>query len=157
MPSPRASAAQVRYPASRIDKIGVKADSSVWILGLSDAEFEAEVRTRTARPFTRRRGSPVSLVIYRVGELADLDRLAALRGAITQEGAIWVLWRKGQAALTETHVRRAALAQGLVDVKVMAFSAELSALKLVIPRAQRTGQASRREPPPAPVARPRRR
>jgi hypothetical protein len=34
-------------------------------------------------------------------------------------------------------IRDAALRQGLVDIKVMAFSERLSGLKLVIPRAQR--------------------
>ena len=70
--------------------------------------------------------------------LADLDRLTTYREAIAEDGAIWVVWIKGQKSLTETHVRDAAKAQGLVDVKVMSFSDQLSALKLVIPRAQRT-------------------
>ena len=48
-----------------------------------------------------------------------------------------MLWPKGQKRLTEGMIRDAALAQGLVDIKVAAFSETLSALKLVIPIARR--------------------
>jgi len=48
-----------------------------------------------------------------------------------------VVWPKGQAHIKEGMIREAALAQGLVDVKVCAFSGTLSALKLVIPVARR--------------------
>jgi hypothetical protein len=41
-------------------------------------------------------------------------------------------------------VRDAAKAQGLVDVKVMSYSPELSALKLVIPVAQRSKKSAGR-------------
>jgi hypothetical protein len=69
--------------------------------------------------------------------MPHLDKLTALRDSITQDGAIWVVWPKGQKSLREDDVRRAAKAQGLVDVKVMSFSDTLSGLKLVIPVAQR--------------------
>jgi hypothetical protein len=52
------------------------------------------------------------------------------------------VWPKGRPEFREDDVRRAALGAGLVDVKVVAFSAALSALKLVIPVAQR-GRAGR--------------
>ena len=70
-----------------------------------------------------------------------------MASAIAEDGAIWAVWTKGQKALTETHVRDAAKAQGLVDVKVMSFSPELSALKLVIPVALRAKKASGDEKP----------
>jgi hypothetical protein len=44
---------------------------------------------------------------------------------------------EGRKELTEDHVRAAAKKSGLVDVKVVAFSATHSALKLVIPLARR--------------------
>jgi len=50
---------------------------------------------------------------------------------------IWAIWPKGQKHIGEGMIRDAALAQGLVDVKVMAFSETLSGLKLVIPIAKR--------------------
>jgi hypothetical protein len=59
--------------------------------------------------------------------------LGGTRAAIAPDGAIGVVWPKGRPALKEDHVRSAAALAGLVDVKVAAFSATHSALKLVIP------------------------
>jgi hypothetical protein len=56
---------------------------------------------------------------------------------IQPDGAIWAVWRKARKELTENHVREAALAAGLVDVKVARFSETHSALKLVVPKARR--------------------
>lgn len=147
MPPVRPAAVTERYPRSRLEKLGIQPDSTVTLLDLEDPLFDSELRARTPHVHTARPSRlprEQSVVIVRVDALDGLDRLTALRGAIRQDGAIWVLWRKGQAALKEDHVRRAALAQGLVDVKVMAFSLELSALKLVIPRAQRIAAAPAR-------------
>ena len=72
-----------------------------------------------------------------VKTLGDLSRLPAAMAALERNGAIWVVWPKGRRELTEDHVRAKALASGLVDVKVVAFSGTLSALKLVIPVAKR--------------------
>ena len=53
-------------------------------------------------------------------------------------GAIWVVSRKGKAAtLRDVDVIAAARASGLVDNKVASFSATHTALRLVIPVAQR--------------------
>ena len=52
-------------------------------------------------------------------------------------GALWAVWAKGRKELNENHVRDAALAAGVVDVKVARFSPTHSALKLVVPKAKR--------------------
>ena len=62
-------------------------------------------------------------------------------------GAIWVVWPKGRKELREDDVRNAAKAQGLVDIKVMSFSETLSALKLVIPVAERPKVAKKAAAP----------
>jgi hypothetical protein len=130
-------ALKIRYPRSRLDKLGVGADMSVAIVGLKDAGFDDEVRERTSRVSFDRIPKGSSLAIVAVQALSDLDALEKHRRAIAEDGAIWVVWPKGRKALTETHVRAAAKAHGLVDVKVMSFSDELSALKLMVPRALR--------------------
>ena len=62
-----------------------------------------------------------------------LARLRALREHIKPEGGIWVVWTKGRKEFREDDIRAAGPGAGLVDVKVVAFSETLSALKLVIP------------------------
>ncbi len=63
--------------------------------------------------------------------------LAALKDEIEPNGAIWVSWPKRAAKIatdvSERVVREAALAVGLVDVKVCAVDDVWSGLKLVIP------------------------
>ena len=82
-----------------------------------------------------RRGSDT--VLIGISSKADLDRLGRLKGSLTSNGAIWAVWVKGRKALTENDVRAAALAAGLVDVKVASVSDTLSGLRLVIPLAAR--------------------
>ncbi len=68
-------------------------------------------------------------------------RLAEGKSMIRQDGAIWVSWYKKAAKLpteiTEDAVREAALALGLVDVKVCAVDEKWSGLKLVIRKENR--------------------
>ena len=138
----------VKQPRSRLDKLGIHPDSVVSVLNLEDSAFLEELKARTPHVSVARVRKAADTVIYRADELGDLDWLRALRGAIVESGAVWVVWTKGRKALTEDHVRRAALAQGLVDVKVMAFSTELSGLKLVIPVAERTARPATTRPQP---------
>ena len=131
------AALKLRYPASRLDKLGVKDTSIVAVLGVDDPTFRDEIAARTRTVSFGRTRKQCSLIIYGVSALPDLDALTRLRETIAQDGAIWVVWPKGRKELREDDVRRAAIAQGLVDIKVMSFSDTLSGLKLVIPVAQR--------------------
>jgi len=152
MPSPPKSRARPRASRARapggagsagysgkplIDKLGVRPEMAVAVIGLDDqGRFLAELRERVGRaPAASVRGA--DLVVMRVDSERELARLAKLEAAIRRNGAIWVVWPKGQPHIKEDMVRGAALRHGLVDVKVCAFSAELSALKLVIPLARR--------------------
>ncbi len=121
-----------------IDKLGVKPGMNVSVLGLDDqGGFLAELEAR-AGDVSRGRVAPGSaMVLLRAESPRDLARLAALERRMPRDGMIWVVWPKGRPALKEDMVRAAALAAGLVDVKVCAFSEALSALKLVIPLARR--------------------
>lgn len=87
-------------------------------------------------------GSSLDVVWAFFTRAADMaDALPRLRAAIQPAGMIWISWPKRTARtdtdLTEDIIRDAALAGGLVDVKVCAVDATWSGLKLVIPVAQR--------------------
>jgi hypothetical protein len=122
---------------SRLDKLGVKPGMRVALVGLDDDEFRRELAERTDDVATDRPRRETDMILFRIERGADVKRLKTLQTWIKRNGAIWVLWTKGRKELGEGHVRDAALAAGLVDVKVMAFSATLSGLKLVIPLAKR--------------------
>jgi len=128
---------KIRNPRGRIDKLGVKEGTRVALLGLKDDAFAAEVRARTAQVTVGRVPRSADLVLVRMERVQDLARLPALRAAVEPDGAVWVLWPKGVKAFREDDVRAAGPSAGLVDVKVVSFSDELSGLKLVVPVAQR--------------------
>jgi hypothetical protein len=140
-------AERIRNPPGRLDKLGVKATSSVALIGGKRAfagddlrAFVAEVEARGVRTLkSAPTGSEGELVVFLVVEAReDLARIAELVAALRTGGALWTLRRKGAgAAVTEGDVRGAARAAGLTDVKVAAFSHERTADKFVVPVAAR--------------------
>jgi hypothetical protein len=129
-------ALKIRYPKSRLDKLGVKPESRVSVLKVPDPTFARELEERGVG-VSNRLLKDSDLVFLAVERRDDLSSLRSLRAAIRKNGAVWVLWPKGRKELREDDVRAAALASGLVDVKVVSFSETLSGLRLVIPVAQR--------------------
>lgn len=122
---------------SRLDKLGVKPGMRVALVGLEDAAFRRELRGRTTDVAEARPRKDTEMILFAVNGPAPLQRLSTLQRAILRSGAIWVLWPKGQTHIKEDMIRAAAIARGLVDIKVIAFSETLSGLKLVIPVARR--------------------
>jgi hypothetical protein len=131
-------APQVGYSTRpRIDKLGVKPDARVALIGLDDPAFMRELRERTTDISVDRPKAGTAMILFQIDGPKPLERLTSLQKSIARDGAIWMLWPKGQKHITETIIRDSAIAQGLVDIKVMAFSEVLSGLKLVIPVAKR--------------------
>ena len=108
----------------------------VSVLGVDDPAFLEELRERIPDASLRRRARS-DLLFVGFDERSLLTRLGAHKDFIAPDGAVWAIWPRGSKAINENDVRDAALAVGLVDVKVVAFSPTLSALKLVIPLARR--------------------
>ena len=67
----------------------------------------------------------------------DLRRLRSLVGRLKPAGVLWTLRPKGSPELKEAEMMQAGKDAGLVDVKVVSFSDELTAEKFVIPVADR--------------------
>jgi hypothetical protein len=132
----------IRNPRSLLDRLGIKPDHTVSIVGLDDPSFVEELRQRTDAVAEDSVKAKSDVIFLRARQRANLQRLKTLRRSLKSNGAIWVLWKKGSkdpADVKESEVMAAGKAQGLVDVKIASFSDELSALKLVIPVADRVG------------------
>ncbi|HKP63845.1 MAG TPA: hypothetical protein VJV78_44225 [Polyangiales bacterium] len=131
-------ATKIKNPKSVLDKLGVKAgDARVALINFEDPDFEAELLTRVPRLY-KKPIADAELVFLRVKTVKDLERLSGLRERLASHGAIWVVREKGKSApVKEGDVRKAAKGVGLVDLKVVAFSEELTADKYVIPVAAR--------------------
>ena len=140
-------AERIRNPPSRLDKLGVKATSSIALIGGKRAfagedlrGFVAEVEACGARVLKGvPTGAEEDLVAFLVVDArGDLARIAEVLEALRTGGALWTLRRKGAgAAVGESDVRGAARAAGLKDVKVAAVSEERTADKFVVPVAAR--------------------
>ena len=124
-------------PKPLIDRLGVKPGHRVAVLGVEDPTFLAALAERTAHVFVGRRRTELDLLFAGIDDRARLARLGSHKDFILPAGAVWVVWPKGSPEINENDVRDAALEVGLVDVKVVSFSATHSALKLVYRLADR--------------------
>ncbi len=126
----------VRYPKTRLQKLGIKADSRVSVLGIDDPAFHSDLGESGADVSPRTRADS-DIIVVAMASKADLPKLEALRKAIKPDGFIWVVWPKGRKEFREDDIRAYGPRAELVDVKVMAFSETLSGLKMVVPLSKR--------------------
>ena len=131
------------YTTPLLDKLGIRPGMRVAIVGDLDADpetaaFRRELADRTSDITD---GSPkpdTDIVLLAADTTSELTALTSLRGRIRPAGAIWVVWRKGRTrTLRDVEVIAAGKEHGLVDNKVVSFSAERTAFRLVIPVALR--------------------
>jgi hypothetical protein len=122
----------------RIDRLGVKPGLRVAVIGVEDELLLSELRARTDEIVIGMPRSRRDVIFYAAESLSALGELETLRTRILHTGAIWVVSRKGnERSITDTDVIAAAKRVGLIDNKVVSFSATHTALRLVIPLALR--------------------
>jgi hypothetical protein len=131
-------------PKRVIDKLDVKPDAKVWLLQLDEPTLVAQLEDRTAnlsRGTSATRCDVVFVGVEREQDLARIDRAAK---AIVDDGAIWVVHRKGPTGIADTTIFARAKLLGLTYTKVARISDVYTAEKLVRPVAARgTSAASR--------------
>ena len=129
---------KIRNPKSLLDKLGIKPDSQVALVGLRDETFRKQLRERTRHVVTGPPRTELDTILLEVAAKSDLKKLDRLQTLLKPDGSIWVVWPKGREELKENNIIVASKDAGLVDVKVVKFSETLSALKLVIPLSRRS-------------------
>src|SRR5580765_4991992 len=121
------------YTRPLLDKLGVRADSRVALIGAFTDNFKSQLRGRTSLVEEGTPGESVDLIFLAADALDDLVQLRELRHRIVSNGGIWIVSRKGkQATIRDTDVIAASLDAGLVDNKVVSFSDTHTALRAVI-------------------------
>lgn len=120
-----------------IDKLGVKPEHRVAVLGVEDAEFLKDLADRVLKYSAGKLVEDADLIFFSAEALGDLSHLKSLSRSMQRNGAIWVVYPKGQQHIREIDVIDAGKAAGLVDNKVCSFSATHTVLRFVIPVAQR--------------------
>jgi hypothetical protein len=120
-----------------IDKLGVKPGQKIAVLGVEGAEFLTELGARVPEYSRGKRLHGADLMFFSAEAVADLAQLNSLGRSMQRNGAIWVVYPKGQKHLREIDVIAAGKAAGLTDNKVCSFSTTHTALRFCIPVAQR--------------------
>jgi hypothetical protein len=127
----------VQPARSVIDRLGVRPGMRVALVGVDDPDLPRLVGERTQKTTTMAPHSAVDMVIYQAEGTFALQRLSELSRSVSDSGALWVLWPRGQEHIRQTHVQRAGSAAGLVDIKMASVTDRLSGLKFIHRRANR--------------------
>jgi hypothetical protein len=127
---------RITNPKSLLDKLGVKSGDSVSLQGSSSVDFLADLKKQGAVITCGKSAAP-SWIFLAADSLADLAGVKSAASSLKNSAALWIIYPKGQKSITERDVRGAGLRAGLTDIKVASFSPTHTALKFVIPIANR--------------------
>ncbi len=130
-------AQNIRSPKSLLDKLGIKPESVVSVVGVNDDGFLKDLRARAPNVSVGRLKKSSDVVFLAAEDPRDLKRLERVEPYIKRDGAVWVVSSKGKPEIRDVVVIQAGVAAGLVDTKVVRFSDSHTALKFVIPVARR--------------------
>lgn len=125
-----------------IRKLGIKPSMKLLLIG-APADYFGWLETDVSGQVCSGRVVPDLVHLFAASQRDFLREMKGLVGICGKNPriVIWVSWYKKSSGistdLTEDTIRGYALANGLVDIKVCAVSAEWSGLKLVVPVAKR--------------------
>jgi len=128
---------KIRKPPSRAEKMGIKPGQRAHLVGPIDRSFVDELRAILPKFGEGRPRGKVDLIVYAAKSRTDLDEVAVLASLIEDDGAVWVVYKKGKRDPSEDDVLLAGRKAGLKDIKVARFSETHTALKFVVPLADR--------------------
>jgi len=127
------------YSTPLLEKLGVRPGMRVAIVGVDDDAIRPLISELTTDLTDGWPEPETDIVLLAADTPEELAPLVDLAGRIRQNGAIWVVSRKGKSAtIRDVQVIEAARSARLVDNKVVSFSPTHTALRLVIPRAVRS-------------------
>ncbi len=124
---------KILHPKSRLEKLGIKADAQVALLGDFDREFLNELRTQTKHTKSGKLDVKTEWIFLAAEAKKELSPLAKLAKGMSPTAAIWVIYPKRQKELTENDVLSDGRKAGRKDVKVMGFSVTHPGVKFVVP------------------------
>jgi hypothetical protein len=128
---------KIIHPKAVLEKLGIKAGDRVALYGQLGPQFEKDLKTHNAVLAKGRISASTAWVFFAAEADKELAAVKAIAGKLSGAMALWIVYPKGQKTITESSVRAAGLKAGLTDIKVVGFSATQTALKFVIPKANR--------------------
>jgi hypothetical protein len=124
---------KILHPKTRMEKLGVKQDTAVSLIGTFEKDFLTELASCTKNVTAGRVAGTPDWIFLSADAPKDLAQVAKLANSLQGAAALWVVYPKGQKQITENDVLAAGRKAGLKDVKVVGFSPTHTALKFVIP------------------------
>jgi len=128
---------KILHPKSRIEKLGVKHGARVSLLGDFDAGFLAEIGKLSKSVSKSKIAADSEWIFFAADSKQELGAMPKISKSMKGAAALWIVYSKGQKHITENDVLAAGRKEGLKDVKVVGFSSTHTALKFVIPLANR--------------------
>jgi hypothetical protein len=128
---------KILHPKSRIEKLGIKPEAKISLLGSFAPDFLAEISALTKSVSTGKAAPDVECIFFAADSKEDLRVLPRITKSMKGAAALWIVYPKGQKHVTENDVLAAGRKTGLRDVKVVGFSATHTALKFVLPVSRR--------------------
>jgi hypothetical protein len=128
---------KILHPKSTAEKLGIKPGLVISAVAMEDGDFVQMLRAN-AKGFSDAKPLVDSdLIFFGVAKAVELTRAKKLAPSLARAGALWIVYPKGRKEITELQALSAGKAAGLVDIKVVSFSATHTALKFVRPKAKR--------------------
>jgi hypothetical protein len=130
-------AERIRNPKGVLDKLGIKPEMLVSVLGVPDQWFLDELTSRVQDVRVGKVARSSDVIVAAINTPKELTVFEKLQASLKKDGAIWTVRPKGVPAVSESTVMNAARNAGLVDVKVVRFSDTHTAEKFVRPKLAR--------------------
>ena len=124
---------KILHPKSRMEKLGVKADASVSLVGDFEGDFVEELRGVTKNIDNGKAAEDPQWIFLSAALAKDLAQVSKLSKKMKGSTGLWVVYPKGRKEITENDVLAAGRRAGLKDVKVVGFSGTHTGLKFVLP------------------------
>ncbi|MCU1241472.1 MAG: hypothetical protein JWO71_2198 [Candidatus Acidoferrum typicum] len=124
---------KILHPKTRIDKLGIKPNATVSLIGNFDADFLAELHSVTKNVSNGKTAADTEWIFFAADSSKDSSQISKFAKALKGAAALWIVYPKGQKQITENDVIAAGRKSGLKDVKVAGFSPTHTGLKFVIP------------------------
>jgi hypothetical protein len=132
---------KIRHPPSRLQKLGVRPEWRVSVIGINDDCFVQEIAAVVVRLSVGRVIKESDAIFFGANHARQLTRIGSLKTSLKQNGGLRIVRPKGQPDISERAVMTAGRTAGLVDVKVVSFSPTHTVQKFVIPRSKRLRQS----------------
>ena len=124
---------KILHPKTRIEKLGIKPNTAVSLIGSFEADFIAELHSATRSVTRGKLAADTEWIFFAAESSKVLSQLPKFAKSLKSAAALWIVYPKGQKEITENDVLAAGRKSGLKDVKVVGFSPTHTGLKFVIP------------------------